>query len=228
MTDPERRQIIYDKCYWDGENLGVVAQAMLLKAEWQRRFLEEINPNVIIHMDEPYLTQIGSSFISVSNPDELLRKQFEALKKNRGAHCCGQTEYAMLFHSPLDIVSLDLTGDNWDGTWDSANFAQAFVASAPHAGVKEFLTKGGIIALGTVPYNSTVKPELVRDHTLTVFAELEGRGVDIASHIKQFFITPTCGAGSQSPEVASHAFSSSVLVAKQLQEWARHPGGELR
>lgn len=217
-TDSERRPIIYDSCYWDGENLGEVAEAMLLKGEWQRRFLAEINPNIIFHIDEPYLTQIGSSFISVSNVDELLRQQFETIKGNRGAHCCGQTEYEKLFRSSLDIISLDLTAGDWDGSWEKADFAKAFVTAAQSAGVEEFLERGGMIALGVVPYKTNIHAEQVKSHVLNIFAELENREIDVGPYINQFIITPTCGAGGESVEAAKHAFSSSVSVARELQE----------
>jgi len=213
VPDQNGKPIIYDD-----ESFDIIARAMLLKARWQQGFLEEINPNAIFHLDEPYLVNAGSAFISGSSALEWLDEESKAIKGNIGAHCCGATDYSRLFNSPLRIVALDLTGENWDGDWSTANFAESFVTSAPSAGVKDFLRRGGIIALGVVPYRTSISPDQVTAHALSLFAELGKRGIDVRPFIRQFIITPTCGGGSETVEAASHAFSSSVLVASQLQK----------
>jgi len=213
VQDQDGRPIIYNEEVFD-----IVARALLLKALWQHQQLVGINPNVIIHLDEPYLTQIGSAHIAIPDPQATLHLEFGAMADlNLGAHCCGQTRYEMLLGNPnLKIAALDLTGENWDGCWETASFAHAFVTSSPYANVSEFLGRGGHLALGIVPYNPQIGAEQVRDHALQIVDELRKRGIEVP--LAQLLLTPTCGAGSEPPEVAQHAFTTLITVAKRLQE----------
>lgn len=220
IRDQNDQSIIYnDKYFWDGENLGTVAKAILLKAEWQRRFLQASNPNVVMHADEPYLTQVGSTFIVVREVAVLLGSEF-SLFLNVGAHCCGKTKYPLLFNnSHLRIAALDLTGEDWDGTWETANFANAFVTSPlGGADINGYLERGGMIALGVIPFNPEITVTQIVNHVERILNELKSKGINVDAHIGQFLITPVCGAGSRIVEEARCAFSYAVLVAKELQQ----------
>lgn len=218
VCDRSLRPIIYHPDFWDGAELGVIAKALMLKAAWQFDFLSKRSPNILKFVDEPYLTQVGSSQISVPNVEKLLAIEFSLFGDNVGAHCCGQTRYELLFNTEsLQIAALDLTSEAWDGTWESATFAQAFVASAVDAGLQKFLERGGTIALGVVPFDHTIRIDSIVAHIERIFTELEARGIDIATHRHRFLITPTCGGGSETVLNASHAFNRAVYVANIMQ-----------
>lgn len=207
--------IIYNDQAYD-----VVSRALLLKARWQQKFLEDINPNNIFHLDEPFLAEIGSSKISLPNQNELLEMEFKYIKGNTGAHCCGPTNYKDLFAAPLKIAALDLTGSEWTGDDDnSATYANSFLSSAAtDTDINGFLNRGGIIALGIVPYNSNISEEQIINHARFILNGLRERHINIDDHIDQFLITPICGAGSRTKELTSDTFSNCVKIAKKLQE----------
>lgn len=220
VKDQNGRSIITNEdLFWDGEQLGPIAMALLLKAQWQRRFLQGYAERVIFHMDEPYLTQVGSAHVpTVQNVDLLLNVEFSF--ENCGAHCCGSTNYNLLFNSPnLKIAALDLTGKDWDGSWENAGYANAFVTSpAGGADIEGFLARGGQIALGVVPFDEEIDARTIVNHVLRIFNELRERDVDVDKYIKQFLVTPVCGAGSRTVSESQHAFTTTILVSKILQE----------
>ncbi|HDL09986.1 MAG TPA: methionine synthase, partial [Candidatus Omnitrophica bacterium] len=47
----------------------IVIKHLSMKAIWQYRFLKQIAPEVVIFIDEPYLSSIGSGFLTISETD---------------------------------------------------------------------------------------------------------------------------------------------------------------
>jgi len=212
VTDRKLKPIIHHPQY------NIVAKALMLKTEWQRRMLLAINPNVRMNADEPYLVSAWSQQMGLKGETilGLLHTQQAVLGPNGGVHCCGITDYQALLESGTKVVELDLTGDAFDGSWESANYAQRFVGVAPYDdGLQRFLNKHGQLGLGIVPFNENVSAAEITQLGLRILEELKQKGVTVDP--RQLIITPVCGAGSETLEKAADAFNKLPLVCRQMQ-----------
>ena len=84
-------------------------------ARWQIRQLKQTRANVILFVDEPYLSSFGSAFISLSREQviSLLNEVFDAIHAEgalAGVHCCGNTDWSVLLETSVDILNLDAYG----------------------------------------------------------------------------------------------------------------------
>ena len=60
VTDQNRRPLLYDEVLADA-----IAKHLRLKAAWQEKALRSVCPKTIISVDEPYLSSMGSVFVSL-------------------------------------------------------------------------------------------------------------------------------------------------------------------
>lgn len=180
------------------ENL---AEKLAQKALWQIEQIKVASPNTIpiIFIDEPSLAYV---------PDEIAQKMIktvsDVIKQNgalSGVHCCGDCNWNVPIDAGIDILSFD---------------AYAYL---PKPEFKNFLLNGGKIAWGIVPTKDT---EAIRDANLDKMIEvfengvkyLTKMGIDEKIIIENSLITPSCGAGSLSEELAEKAMD----LTKQLSE----------
>lgn len=94
------------------EFFDVIIKLMVMKAYWQFTKLSQYGLPVIIFADEPYLTSFGSAFMNISRERAIgaLNEVYEAVQSHgglTGTHCCGNTDWAMLMESKVDIISFD-------------------------------------------------------------------------------------------------------------------------
>jgi len=185
---------------YDDTLAEAIARHLRLKAAWQYEQLSQISRNVIIFVDEPYLTSLGSAFVSLP-PDKvksLLEETLGGIGGLRGVHCCGNTDWSLLLGLPIDILS-----------FDAYNYAGALSAYA--AEVRSFVGKGGAIAWGIVPND---EEHLVKETAATLKDRLEEaiapfakEGVAFRKLVEQSLITPSCGLASLSPAAAEQALA---------------------
>src|SRR4030042_2716839 len=125
---------------YDDTLAEAMARHLRLKASWQESTLRQISPNTIIFVDEPYLTSLGSAFVSL--PSEkvvaLLTETFGGIAGIRGLHCCGNTDWPLLLSLPIHILS-----------FDAYNYSGA-LSTYPEQ-VQSFLERGGAVAWGIIP-----------------------------------------------------------------------------
>jgi methionine synthase II (cobalamin-independent) len=206
LTDEERRAVIYDDILADA-----LAKHLRLKAAWQESMLSNICPNTIIFVDEPYFASLGSAFISL--PMEraimLLEEVLQGIKGLKGIHCCGNTDWAALLNTSIDILSFDAY--NYGG-----------VLSLYSADVKRFLEQGGIIAWGIVPtmeeaLTQETVPNLL-ERLKEMIAALCQKGIDYDMLREQCLITPSCGLGSLSPKGAERALKLVTEVSREFRK----------
>jgi methionine synthase II (cobalamin-independent) len=205
VTSQDGLGILYD------ETLAETAAKFLrLKASWQENVLREISPNTIIFIDEPYLVSLGSVFTPI--PEEkvpvLLEDVFKGIKGIKGLHCCGNTNWAVLLDTPIDILS-----------FDAYNYASSLSTHSDK--VKSFLEQGGSIAWGIVPNEeeALAKESLagLRDRLEEAMAPFTRDGVKFRQLIAQGLITPSCGLESLSPEAASQALELTAKLSHDLR-----------
>jgi hypothetical protein len=130
-----------------------------------------------------------------------------------GVHCCGNTDWSVLLTTGVDILNLDAYG-----YLDS-------LALYP-AELRAFLDRGGVVAWGIVPNTeeiSQVTPtqlaERLHNGLALVSGKARARGIsirveDFASHS---LITPACGLGPTTIEVAEQTLETLAQTARLLQ-----------
>jgi methionine synthase II (cobalamin-independent) len=213
VVDQNRRPLLYDEVLADA-----VAKHLRLKAAWQQKVLSSHAATTLTFVDEPYLSAYGSAFVSVSREQVVryLQEVLAGISGLKGAHCCGNTDWAMLLETPIDILSLD-----------AYNYAGS-LALYPEE-VSAFLERGGVIAWGIVPASEAAASE-----TAEQLVERLEQGIDVLVRkgvskdalLQAGLVSPSCGLGSLSVELAERIFTLTGQISAQMRE--RYVGGEVR
>jgi hypothetical protein len=170
---------------------------------WQIDELQTYAEKVLIFIDEPILSALGTStYVGVSN-EEASRMLGEIVAFIQecggiaGIHCCGKADWPLVLSSGIDVF-------NYDSYyfWDTLGLYPDDIT--------RFIEKGGVIASGIVPTT-----DAIRDVTFSGLKEqferglvsLEEAGVPSDRLRNQILITPSCGTGSLNTEDALKAFS---------------------
>lgn len=200
------RYVIYDETLAEA-----MARHLRLKASWQEKALSRISPNTIIFVDEPYLTSLGSPFVSLSSEQvvALLEETLAGITGIKGLHCCGNVDWPMLLSLSIDILS-----------FDAYNYTTAL--SVYPVEVKSFLEQGRAIAWGIVPNDeeSLAKETIasLSDRLEEAMAPLTRDGLPFRQLIEQGLLTPSCGVESLSPEAAEQALESLGQLSIKLRK----------
>jgi methionine synthase II (cobalamin-independent) len=192
IKDRQGKAIIYDASYFD-----MIKKTLHMKARWmislfKARFPEK---DVIIFFDEPYMVSFGSAYVSVSKEDVvgLMNEVLDGLDARKGIHCCGNTDWSVLFDVHADIIN-----------YDAVEYMETIFYYKKE--LKGFLERGGTIAPGIVPSSEqalSVSLEQLRvwwERFLNLTKDIENR-TD-----REYLLTPSCGLGTVSPQVAQRAF----------------------
>jgi methionine synthase II (cobalamin-independent) len=205
VTDREQRGILYDDLLAEA-----LAKFLRLKAMWQESFLSQISPNTIIFVDEPYLTSLGTAFVSVPNEQvtNLLEEVFRGIEGLKGVHCCGSTDWSLLLKSSADILS-----------FDTYNYADSL--SCYPAEVKAFLERGGSIAWGIIPNTeeASVSESVASlyDRLGEAMAPFTREGISFKQLIAQGLLTPSCTLASVSAEAAIRALELLAELSARVR-----------
>jgi len=213
VTDQALRAALYHDMLADA-----IVKNAAMNARWQARQLRALRPNVIIVVDEPYLASFGSAFISLSREQviALLDEVFAAIHEEgalAGVHCCANTDWSVLLATAVDILNLDSYG-----------FLEN-LALYP-AELRAYLDRDGAIAWGVVPNNEHVlaeSPDRLAARTRDGFAHIaekaRARGIQIApeAFATRSLITPSCGLGSASVELAERVLDMLARAGEILR-----------
>ena len=162
-------------------------------------------------MDEPYLTSLGSAFVSIPRERviDLIGEVLCGIEGVSGVHCCGAADWSLLLALPADILS-----------FDAYNYAQS-LALYP-ADVKAFLSKGGTIAWGVVPNDEdALAGETVaslNDRLGEAIAPFTRDGVPFRQALEQGLLTPSCGLASLSAEAADRALGLLTGLSERVRQ----------
>ena len=198
---------------YDDTLAEAIARHLRLKAAWQYQELSRVSRKVIIFLDEPYLTSLGSAFVAL--PTEkvkaLLEETLGGIGGLKGLHCCGNTDWSLLLGLPIDILS-----------FDAYNYADALSAYA--AEVRSFVANGGVIAWGIVPNDeehlAKETAASLKDRLEEAVAPFAKDGVTFRQLVEQSLITPSCGLASLSPAAAEQALACLAELSGKVR--ARH------
>lgn len=201
VTDQDRRPLLYDDVLADA-----LAKHLRLKAAWQEKALSAISPNTIISVDEPYLASLGSAFVSLPREQvvTLLEEVLGGISGLKAIHCCGNTDWSVLLQTSIDILS-----------FDAFNYGETL--SLYPSEVKGFLSRGGVIAWGIVPYDEQALAKETEASLLDRLEDTMGllskKGIGYDALKSQCLITPSCGLGSISTSAAARALELTAAVS---------------
>jgi len=196
---------------YDDTLAEAVARHLRLKASWQEHALSRKSPNVIIFVDEPYLTSLGTSFVSLpwEKVSVLLEETLGGIQGIRGLHCCGRADWSLLLSLPIDILSFD--------TYNYTESLGLYPAEA-----KSFLEKGGSIAWGIVPNDEdSLAKETVaslKDRLEEAMAPLTRDGVRFPELVEKAILTPSCGLATLSTEAAELALELLSRLSSTMRK----------
>ena len=188
LNDNECRAAWFDEQYRD-----VVVKGLIMKALWQARALSACADRVLMFLDEPIFSALGTpTYIGIENEHVLfaldeITVALHGIKALVGVHCCGNMEWSLLAQSTIDVIS-----------FDAYSFGDK-VALYPEA-INSFLNRHGKLAWGLVPTDTTEHINGESGESLCVKAhELErlfvSKGISLELLKKQRIITPSCGMG---------------------------------
>jgi methionine synthase II (cobalamin-independent) len=211
IVDQDKRAIFYDPQIRDA-----AVKLLAMKARWQAEQLSKFQKPVIIFFDEPALAGFGSSeFTSISREEvaQCFEEVFEPVHQTgalTGVHVCANTDWSLLLDSPADIVS-----------FDAYAYFDRFILYSDQ--IKAFLEAGKILAWGIVPtlnaedLEKETTASLVRQFKDKV-RQIEALGFDMRQLIGQSLITPTCGAGTLSVDLAKKVLNLTRKVSMEIRK----------
>lgn len=190
LVDQDGRALFYNEQMRDA-----ALKLLALKARWQTKKMAEIKDSPLIFFDEPGLAGFGSSaFITITEEDikACFSEVCQAVHDEgglAGVHVCANTEWSILFESPVDVISFDAYS-----YFDKLSLYPQHLVS--------FFERAGILASGIVP----TAPEFIASETAEALAEkwfeqsaeIEKLGVSAKTIFEQTLITPSCGTGTVS------------------------------
>ena len=202
--------------YYDPTFRDIVVKGIAMKAAWQVAYLKQAyDVPILLFIDEPALAGLGSSsFIGVS-VDDISQDLAEVTKAIHtsgglaGVHVCANTDWNILLTSDIDILS-----------FDAYSFFDKFITCKSL--IHTFLERGSLIAWGIIP---TAEPEHIEKETCDSLvsrwekqaALLSGVDWDTKALLQQTIITPSCGTGSLSPELAKKVLRLTNEVSAELR-----------
>ncbi|MDI6802047.1 MAG: hypothetical protein QMD01_08385 [Thermodesulfovibrionales bacterium] len=197
--------------YFDEELREISSMLLQAKSRWQIDMLKQHAEKVIIFIDEPILSAIGSSsYIGVDTEEvlRLLKGMVSAIEDAggiSGIHCCGRADWPLVIKSGVRIISFDA-------------FEYFDTLAIYHEDVKKFLENGGYLAWGIVPTSDAISA--VNDEGLTTLIgkELERLYEYISPDLvnSRMLITPSCGTGSRSIEETIKIFQLVMRLKEAM------------
>ncbi|TAL16641.1 hypothetical protein EPN96_08190 [bacterium] len=204
LKDQNGRELVNDETFREAVAVKIAKNAL-----WQVRRLERFGVPVVIFLDEPVMEVFGSAFSTLDKETvlSLWEPSLKALDEAgaiSGIHCCGNTDWELLFDSGVGIVN-----------FDAFNYVEKMLLYADKA--KSFMDRGGALAWGIVPTSPEIKEVSAGDLLKKLnegFSAFEKKGIPLDLLRRQCLLTPSCGMGSLSVE-------DTVDVLKKLSELSR-------
>jgi len=211
LKDPEGRLV-----YFDEELREICLLLLKAKVRWQSEILRPYAEKIIIFIDEPILSALGTaSYIGV-DPEEalrLLRETADVIRQEGGIpgiHCCSKADWPLVIRSNVAIISFDA----YDYLETISLYPSEFTG---------FLKGGGYLAWGIVPTTDCIKEEntysLKRRFDKGIETLTKSMPADLL--LSNILLTPSCGTGSRSEDETVKIFKTLVELKKLLTDLYR-------
>ena len=143
----------------------------------------------------------------------MLKEISDVIQQNGGLsaiHCCGKCDWSVPIETGINMVSLD-------------GYSYAENLSVFHKQVKKFLERDGKIVWGVVP---TLDKKALESADLNIIEQkfdeavkyLTKKGINEKLIISNSYVSPSCGAGSLSVELAQKAMKLTHDLSEKLKE----------
>ncbi len=208
LKDSDGKLVFYDE-----ELREISLMVLKAKARWQIDLLRQHADDVILFVDEPILSALGSSsYLGISN--EEVRRLLEEITLSirqagamPGIHCCGRADWSIPLHCGTDILS-----------FDSFEYFDSIAIYADE--VRAFLEAGGYLAWGMVPTSDAISD--IDD--IALISAMKGYFETLASFVprelllSRLLLTPACGTGTRTVEETIKAFQLLIRLKEGLRE----------
>lgn len=210
VKDQDGKPILYDR-----ELTQAVSQGLARKAAWQAEQFRHTGRTAVVFFDEPILTGFGSAFLPISRQEvaTILTETIAAARESGplavGVHCCGNTDWALLLETPLDILS-----------FDSYGFFDQFLLY--DKALTAFWQRGGMVAWGLVPTGNELARETADSLWQRFQSQVErlaGLGFEAREVLQGSLLTPACGLGYLSPDEATRALKFLDELGRRARQW---------
>ena len=189
LADQDRNAVWFDEQYRD-----VVLKGLGMKAQWQIRELKKRVNQVLLFLDEPILSALGTPAYMGISDEQILSGLNEVIRAAQaegarvGIHCCGNMDWGLLAQTDLDIMA-----------FDAYSFGEK-IALYPEQ-VNAFLARGGTLAYGLIP--TLEHEDIMQDTSDSLLQKLQSlldlyiqKGLPQERLYEQIILTPACGMGS--------------------------------
>jgi hypothetical protein len=198
--------------YFDEEFREISLMLLKAKTRWQLDQLKQHAEKVIIFIDEPILSALGSSsYLGVSDTEaaRLLKELVDVIRNEGGIpgiHCCGNADWPLVINSGPDIINFDA----YDYADTLALYPGQFMA---------FLERGGYLAWGAVPTSDAITGENPESILRRFQKGIEKLSVHVPADLifSNLLLTPSCGTGSRTIEETLKIFQ---LLMRLKEEYA--------
>ena len=206
LRDADDRAVFFD------EELRELSLMLLKgKARSQVQQLRQHADDVIVFIDEPILSALGSSaYMGVSQEEtaRLINDIAETITMAGGIpglHCCGRADWPLVLGTSIKILNFDVYG--YGNT----------LAMYPEE-TTAFLERGGVIAWGIVPTGEGLAG-VTEAGLLNLYNKRKGELTERISEdllMNGIMLTPSCGAGSHTVEEAVRIFQLLIALKDEL------------
>lgn len=203
--------------YYDETLREIVLKTLSLKAVWQINEIKNASENTvpIIFIDEPTLSQLGTSaYVTIPSSDVIsIIKEISQIIQQNGAlsaiHCCGKCDWSIPIKTGINIINFDA-------------FSYAENMGLFTDDLKYFLKNNGKIAWGVVPTLDKSALEHtnideIEQKLVKAKSYLVNKGIDKELIDKNSLISPSCGCGSLSVELAYKAIKLTKELSDKLK-----------
>ncbi len=219
LKDQNGKAILYDAQVKD-----TVIKNVVMKSIWQIKQVLNAIPEtkkIFLFLDEPYLAAYGSAFTAISMNDVkeilsntileiknqlLILSLYDKFNLSIGIHCCANTDWGIISTLDLDILS-----------FDAHDFFNDFVLYSEN--IIKFINDGKQIAWGIVPNNKNIDVENITSLLESLNNNIlffEKKGVDKTKLLNNIILTPQCGLGNATEEVAKKVLKTCSDIISTL------------
>ncbi len=205
LKDEKGKSIIYNE-----EFMSMLTKAIIMKARWQIKEIMKVCPQIIFFFDEPGLVSYGSSYFNIEKDFIIncLNEVFTSVNVITGSHCCGNTDWSLFMDTNVNIIN-----------FDAYKYSGA-MALYPEK-LNDFLNRDGALAWGIIP-NSEEINKFSEEKIINKFEKeidiLVEKGFEKKKLLNSSLITPSCGLGNSTIEIAEKVLSTAKNVSLSLRE----------
>ena len=190
----------------------IINLVLARQAKWQVEKLKSLGFPVLLFIDDPIYGYGSSTAVGLGREEiqDSLKAVIDPIHVSggfTGIHCCAGADWSLLLELDLDVLSFDAFG-----------YLPSLLGYSEQLNL--FLNQGGVLAWGIVPTGEAAFQEdtsTLEKHLKNGMEALVKRGVDENRLNRQVMITPSCGTGTLSLELAERIYRLTVELQEKIK-----------